>query len=41
MFLAHFSGTPLNVLLEMPSNELRDWFDEAISLHNRMNSTDG
>jgi hypothetical protein len=40
MFLAHFSGTPLNVLLDMPSNELREWFDEAMTLHKLMNRTE-
>ena len=41
MFLAHFSGTGLDVLLDMPANELKEWYEEAIKLHNSMNRTDG
>lgn len=38
MFLAHFSNTPLTVLFEMDINELRWWYNEAIKLHNKMNT---
>jgi len=41
MFLSHFSGTSLNVLLDMPSDEIHEWYVEAVKMHNKMNSTDG
>lgn len=37
MFLAHFSNTPLNVLMEMDGAELVWWYHEAVKLHKRMN----
>jgi hypothetical protein len=41
MFLAHFSSTGLDVLLNMPAPELKEWYEEAITLHNKMNKADG
>jgi hypothetical protein len=40
MFLAHFSSTPLNVLMEMPSNELHKWYNEAVKTYNYLNRTE-
>jgi hypothetical protein len=40
MFLAHFSSTPLNVLEEMPCNDLVLWYMEAVKCHNRLNKQD-
>lgn len=37
MFLAHFSATPLNVLLDMDIADLCYWYNEANKLHMRMN----
>jgi hypothetical protein len=37
IFLAHFSGTPLNILFEMDGNDVHYWFVEALKLHEKMN----
>ncbi len=37
MFLAHYSNTPLNVLMEMDGFEVGYWHTEAIKLHNKLN----
>ena len=37
MFLAHFSGTSLNVLFEMDGNDVSYWFTEALKLYEKMN----
>jgi hypothetical protein len=38
MFTAHISGWSKKELLECPSSELKTWIDEAVSLHNQMNT---
>lgn len=37
MFLAHFSNTPLNVLMDMDGSEVSVWHTEAVKLHNKLN----
>lgn len=37
MFAAHFTNTPLNVLMEMDLDELAFWYTEAVELHNELN----
>lgn len=37
MFLAHFSNTPLNVLLEWPAADIVYWHTEAVKQHNKIN----
>jgi hypothetical protein len=37
MFLAHFTGTPLGVLLEWDLDDLYYWHVEAVKLHNKLN----
>ena len=37
MFLSHFTGTPLPMVLDMPSHEVREWYETAVKLHNEMN----
>jgi hypothetical protein len=37
VFLAHFSSTPLPVLLDMDMDELLMWYEAAIKTHNRLN----
>jgi len=37
MFLAHFSSTPLPVLLEMDVSDLYWWHNEAVKIHNKLN----
>lgn len=38
MFLAHFSNTPLNVLMDMDGKEVIYWHVEAVKLHNKLNT---
>lgn len=38
MFLAHFSSTGLDVLLEMEIDELKEWYDAAIKVHKHINT---
>ncbi len=38
MFLCHFSSTPLNVVLDMDTNEVRDWYNVAEKYHNHLNT---
>jgi len=38
MFLAHFSSTSIFEIEERPADEVRDWYEEAVSLHNYLNS---
>lgn len=38
MFLAHFSSTPLNVLLEFDGEDLLMWHASAIEVHKQMNT---
>ena len=40
MFLAHFSNTPLNEILNMDTNEIRNWYEVAVKLHNHLNKTE-
>lgn len=37
MFLAHFSHTGYDAVLEMPLSKLQVRIDQAIELHNEMN----
>jgi hypothetical protein len=37
VFLAHFSSTPLPMLLDMEADELMMWYKAAINTHNRLN----
>jgi hypothetical protein len=39
MFLAHFSSTPIPVLLEMEIGELRMWYEAAIKIHSQLNKS--
>lgn len=41
MFLAHFSSTGLNVLMEMEVEDLWMWYNEAVKTHNHLNNTGG
>jgi hypothetical protein len=38
LFLAHFSGTGLNILEETPLTIVMDWYESAIKVHNHLNS---
>ena len=38
MFLAHFSHTGIDVLLEMGCAELIDWHASAIRIHKHLNT---
>jgi hypothetical protein len=40
MFLAHFSNTGLDVLLDWKLNKLGVWYERAVKLHNKLNSTE-
>lgn len=40
MFLAHFSNTGLDILLEMDGNEVYYWFVEADKLFLKLNPQD-
>lgn len=40
MFLAHFGGTSLDVLLKWNIRKLYMWHQRAVKLYNKMNSTD-
>ena len=37
MFLAHFSSTPIGWWEQQPANEVREWHEDAVSLHNYLN----
>ena len=37
MFLAHFSNTPLDVVIEWDSKKINYWYNEAIKLYKEMN----
>jgi hypothetical protein len=37
MFLAHFSNTPLPIILEWTSKEIDFWYNEAMKLYKEMN----
>jgi hypothetical protein len=36
MFLAHFSNTPLHVILEWTAGEIVYWYNEAVKEHNNL-----
>lgn len=38
MFLAHFSNTPIPVLLEMEGDDLKVWYNAAIKVHKQLNN---
>jgi hypothetical protein len=38
MFLAHFSSTPLPVLLDMELDELKIWHKAALDVHKHLNT---
>ena len=38
MFLAHFSNTSLNEILEWNLRKIFSWSDRAINLHNKINT---
>lgn len=40
MFLAHFSHTGLEVLMEMEAADLKWWYFEAVKLHNKLNPSE-
>lgn len=42
MFLAHFSGWSHGEIMAMTTNDIFTWKEEALALHNHINSaTDG
>lgn len=38
MFLAHFSGWGYKEIMEMPTREISIWYNEAVKMHNYMNT---
>lgn len=40
MFTAHVSSWSKSELLDTPVLELKKWYDEAVNLHNHLNSPD-
>lgn len=40
MFTAHISGWSKKELLDTPVMELKRWYDEALKLHNHLNTTE-
>lgn len=40
MFLAHFSGWQHNQLMEMFTTEIQYWHQQAVEVHNELNTTD-
>ena len=38
MFLAHFSKTALEIILEWPCSTIIFWYNEAIALYKKINS---
>jgi hypothetical protein len=39
MFLAHFSSTGIDALMEMNLTDINFWFNEAVKLNKKMNET--